>query len=372
MEYGAKRAMTKMKTSKIAEPNWTTTLALLVCVLAGGCHWQWGNAAPVIEFTKIPPSARGGRERVDVIAGRVKGARPGQQIVIYARSGPWWVQPWPEHPYIPIGSDATWSTETHLGYEYAALLVNPDYQPPPTVDVAPTAGGSVVAATIVKGVGSLPPLPTKPLRFSGYDWTVQTVSAVRGGINNLYDGDNAWTDDSGALHLRITKKPQGWTCAHVILTRSLGYGTYIFVVRDTSHLEPAAVLSINTFDEWGGDQNYREMDIELGRWGDATSQENAQYGVQPFYIAGNEVQFKEPPGTLTHTLRWESGRASFRTVRGAAARGRAPVVYQHVFTSGVPSPGQELLELMLYVVASEKSPMQKDTEVVIEKFEYLP
>jgi len=224
----------------------------------------------------------------------------------------------------------------------------------------------------VKGVGSLPPLPTKPLRFSGYDWTVQTVSAVRGGINNLYDGDNAWTDDSGALHLRITKKPQGWTCAHVILTRSLGYGTYIFVVRDTSHLEPAAVLSINTFDEWGGDQNYREMDIELGRWGDATSQENAQYGVQPFYIAGNEVQFKEPPGTLTHTLRWESGRASVRTVRGAAARGRAPVVYQHVFTSGVPSPGQELLELMLYVVASEKSPMQKDTEVVIEKFEYLP
>src|SRR5277367_5647015 len=82
MEYGAKRAMTKMKTSKIAEPNWTTALALLVCVLAGGCHSQWGNAAPVIEFTKIPPSARGGRERVDVIAGRVKGARPGQQIVI--------------------------------------------------------------------------------------------------------------------------------------------------------------------------------------------------------------------------------------------------------------------------------------------------
>jgi hypothetical protein len=29
---------------------------------------------------------------------------------------PWWVQAWPDHPFIPIRSDLTWSTETHLGY----------------------------------------------------------------------------------------------------------------------------------------------------------------------------------------------------------------------------------------------------------------
>jgi len=340
--------------------------------MAGGCHWPWGGSGPVIEFSKIPPAARGGRERVDVISGRVHGARAGQEIVIYARSGPWWVQPWPDHPYVQIRSDGTWSTDTHLGYEYAALLVNPDYQPPSTMDIEPTQGGSVVVATIVKGVGSLPPPPTKPVHFSGYDWKVYGTSAIRGGINNLYDTDNAWTDAEGALHLRIAKKPQGWTCAHVILTRSLGYGTYNFVVRDTSQLEPAAILSMNTFDEWGGEQHYREMDIELGRWGDAESKENAQYGIQPFYIAGNEVQFKEPAGTLTHTLLWESGRASFRTTRGSSGRPGETAVYQHVFTSGVPAPGTELLELMFYIVASEKTPMQKDAEVVIEKFEYLP
>jgi hypothetical protein len=50
----------------------------------------------------------------------------------------------------------------------------------------------------------------------------------------------------------------------------------------------------------------------------------------------------------------------------------APVAYQHIFASGVPSPGQELLEFMLYVVPSDKYPLQKDTEVVIEKFKYLP
>jgi hypothetical protein len=211
-----------------------------------------------------------------------------------------------------------------------------------------------------------------PLHFGGYDWNVQTIAADRGGVNNLYDADNAWTDSSGALHLRISKKSGKWTCAHLIVTRSLGYGTYSFVVRDTSHLPPAAVLSMHTFDPSGGDQNYREMDIEIGRWGDPANADNAQYAIQPFYIPGNVAQFKEPSGTLTHTLLWESGRASFKTVRGSSMAAGAPVAYQHIFTSGVPSPGQELLEFMLYVVASDKYPLQKDTEVVVEKFKYLP
>ena len=51
-----------------------------------------------IELTKIPPAAQRGREGTDTIAGQVRNARPGQQIVIYVHSGPWWVQPWP--PYL--------------------------------------------------------------------------------------------------------------------------------------------------------------------------------------------------------------------------------------------------------------------------------
>jgi len=158
----------------------------------------------------------------------------------------------------------------------------------------------------------------------------------------------------------------------MILTRSLGYGIYTFVVRDTSHLEPAAILSLHTYDRWGGDQHFREMNIEIGRWGDAAAKNNAQYSIQPFYVPGNIENFTEPSGTLTHTLLWEAGRASFKTVRGSSAREMGPVVHEHFFTSGIPTPGQELLELMLYIVASDKYPLRNDTEVVIEKFEYLP
>jgi hypothetical protein len=361
-----------MTPSKHLGRMWQQVVPLVCCIALSGCHAPQANTGPAIEFTRIPPAGQGGRERVDSIAGRVTNARPGQQIVIYARSGPWWVQPWPDRPLIPIQKDSTWSTETHLGYEYAALLVEPTYRPPPTLDVAPTPGGPVVLVNIVKGVGSLPPLPVVPLHFSGYDWNVQTSSAVRGGLNNEYDADNVWTDPSGALHLRIKKKSGKWTCAHLILTHSLGYGTYNFVVRDTSRLEPAAVLSMHTFDPSGGDEHYREMDVEISRWGDAASKTNAQYGIQPFYVPGNVAQFTEPSGTLTHTMLWESARASFKTVRGSSMRGGAPVVQQHIFTSGVPSPGKELLEFMLYMVASDKYPLQNDAEVVIEKFEYLP
>jgi hypothetical protein len=365
----------KQKTVSLAAANGLAerkALLVFFCMFLVGCHSQPRQHEPSIEFVKIPPAAQGGRERVDNIAGRVIGARAGQRIVVYAKSGPWWVQPWPDQALIEIKADGNWSTPTHLGYEYAALLVDPGFRPPPTMDLAPAQGGSVAEVRIVKGVGSLPPASTKSLHFSGYDWNVRTISADRGGVNNLFDGDNAWTDSRGALHLRIIRKADRWWCAQVVLARSLGYGTYIVVVRDTSHLEPAAVLSMHTFDESGGNQHYREMDVEISRWGDATNKSNVQYGIQPFYVPGNVVPFTEPSGTLTHTLRWESGRASFATVRGSSAHPGAPAVFRHVFTSGVPSPGQEVFQLMLYVVASDRYPLQKETEVVVEKFEYFP
>jgi len=348
-------------------------LVLLAMVfLACGCGSKQTATEPSIEFTKIPPAAQGGRERMDTISGRAIGFRRGQQVVVYARSGPWWVQPWPDHPQLEIQADSMWSTPTHMGFEYAALLVEPGYQPPPTMDVLPARGGSIVAVAAVKGSGPTVLAPTKALHFSGYDWKVRTIASDRGGLNNLYGGENAWTDASGALHLKITKKEGRWSCAEVVLSRSLGYGTYVVVTRDISRLEPAAVFSTTTFDDWAGDQHYREMDTEISRWGGASSKNNAQYGVQPFYVPGNVAPFVAPAGTLTHWFHWESGRASFKTVRGSPMRPGAPVVAEHVFTSGVPSPGTETFQFLFYVVASDKSPLQSENEVVVEKFEYLP
>ena len=360
---------------RIAPKRLELALILIIlglCFAGLGCHSQKNSASPSIEFTHIPPAAQGGPERVDTISGRVRNARPEQQIVIYAHSGAWWLQRNPDHPLIPIQADSTWSTETHLGFEYAALLVEPDYHPLAILDLVPTQGGSVALVTIVKGVGPPQMAPTSSLKFSGYDWSVRTIPNNKGGMDNLFDPENAWTDTSGALHMRIKKKSDAWSCAEIYLTRSLGYGTYSVTVRDTSNMDPAAVFTMYTFEDSAGEQHYREMDLEVSRWGDPANKNNAQYVIQPFYIPGNVIPFAAPSGTLTYFLRWESGHATFKTFRGSSAGAGAQLVSEHEFTYGIPEPGKAIPRLIFYVVASNKYPMQKPSEVVVEKFEYLP
>ena len=71
-------------------------IVFALCFLLCSCRPRPTTVGPSIEFSKVPPAMQGGREKVDTISGRVTGARRGQQIVVYARSGPWWVQPWPD------------------------------------------------------------------------------------------------------------------------------------------------------------------------------------------------------------------------------------------------------------------------------------
>ena len=125
-----------------------------------------------------------------------------------------------------------------------------------------------------------------------------------------------------------------------------------------------------TWDENGAEQNHRELDIEISQWGDR-SIHNAQYTLQPYYVPANVARFSAPSGTLTHSFRWEPGRAAFRTVRGTRAT-EGVAVAQHEFTSGVPTPGTERVRMNLYYFRFSPMPPQKDVEVVIERFQYLP
>jgi hypothetical protein len=73
------------------------SLLLVLCISRNSCQSQKANSGPSIEFNPIPPAAQVRRERVDTISGRVRNARPKQQIVIYVHSGVWWVQPQPAY-----------------------------------------------------------------------------------------------------------------------------------------------------------------------------------------------------------------------------------------------------------------------------------
>jgi hypothetical protein len=344
-------------------------LLLIFWTSLGGCRFGQNNSGPTIEFTRVPPAASNSSDTLDIIEGRVSGVRAGEQIVLYAKNGMWWLQPTINEEFTKIGPDSTWTNTVHMGADYAVLVVEAGYQPSAKLNELPTPGGGV-AAVAVANRGDAGLSPPKRLSFSGYEWRVRDVPSSRGG-NNIYDPRNAWTDSDGALHLKIAMVAGEWTCTEVTLMRNFGYGTYSFVVRDTSKMEPAAVLGMFTWDQSGSDPNNREMDVDVSRWGDPESK-NAQFVVQPYYVPANAVRFSVPSGVMTYSIRWEPGRATFRAVAGSGGDSKARRIIEHVFMSGVPTPGIESARVNLFVLKGAKVPLRNGAEVVIERFEYLP
>jgi signal transduction histidine kinase len=125
-------------------------LLFFLCALLG-CATKATRSHPLIEFTRIPQAGEGGPTKLDVIEGRTFGALPGQRIVLFARWGPWWVQPLDTQPFTEIQSDGRWKNLTHFGTDYAALLVDPGFQPKKTMDALPSAGDGVVFVAVTRG-----------------------------------------------------------------------------------------------------------------------------------------------------------------------------------------------------------------------------
>lgn len=349
------------------------TLLVIACASLSGCHSRNTPAKPSIQITQVPVADPGGKERLDYIAGRVSGAQPGQQVVLFAHSanGVWWVQPLSGEPFTKIQPDSTWKNSTHLGMEYAALLVEAGYKPQLKTLALPGVGNGVIAVTTMTGKANTTPNPTKVVHFSGFDWNVRTVPSERGGEQNNYDPANVWTDQKGYLHLKMAQRNGQWTCAELTLNHSLGYGSYRFVVEDLSHLAPSAVLGLYTWDEEALDTSHNELDIELTRWGNPDAM-NAQYVIQPFYVPENVFRFAAPAGVVSYQFRWEPGNLSFKGTRGAAEGQADRPFSEHVFTVGVPPAANEAVHMDLYDFHHSKSNGNRPAEVVIEKFEYLP
>lgn len=128
---------------------------ILLSILLGGCQHRdesIGRDHPVIEFTSVPVAGAGDSGRVSTIRGRAYGAKPGQRIVLYSYTNietTWWVQPFAYQPFTEIRADSTWRSSAHPGNLYAALLVGPEFRPPPTATALPTEG--VIAEAITQG-----------------------------------------------------------------------------------------------------------------------------------------------------------------------------------------------------------------------------
>ena len=339
-------------------------VVLLESLLFAGCTALSSSPAPTVTFTKIPVFGEGNATTLDRIEGSAFGTRAGQRIILYARAGDWWIQPLADAYSTEIHS-GRWGNRTHPGSAYAALLVTANYHPSLRIGSLPEKGGPVLAIATVDN----PVRPVrKTLRFAGYEWEIRQAAYSPGGTPNEYSPENAWVDSNGLLHLRITGQPGGWKSAEVFLMRSLGYGSYRFVVRNLVSLEPSAVFTMSLFDNA---LTAREIDVEISKWGE-TFTRNGQFVIQPYDVPANTVQFDVPPGTATFMWRWSPGTAAMRAFTGVIRLWDSPYFRDHVFTSSIPSADIEAVRMNLYVFDRNHNPLKRGSEVTIEAFEYLP
>ncbi len=367
--------MSATKSSVLAHLAGCVRCTLLgLYVLLSGCSKNAASLDPKITITSIPKVKYGVADILDTVAGTTIGARDGQQIVLYARSeGRWWRQSPPLADRSHAVKVYEWTSQIHPGTDYAALLVEAGYAAPLSTESLPGRGGAVAAVATVAADGSPSLHPAKVLRFSGYDWNVRTAPSHRGGTQNQFDAANAWVDTRGALHLKIARQGDDWTCSEVQLTRNLGYGTYIFVVRDVSKIDLSAVLTLFTWDGAGPEENRHELAYEITRWGNKDDETNTAFVVQPYYVPTNVVRFREPAGVMTNSFQWKPSQATFRSYAGIhSAAGGGNLLKEHTFTSGIPAAGGDAARVNFYYFRKGQVPLQHENEVVIERFEYYP
>jgi hypothetical protein len=357
-----------------------TASLLAFAVLQGAlvtCQAEPPAESPnTVAITHVPP-AGAGPDTWGTISGNATGADLNDcRIVVFARGDVWYVQPQADKPYTTLQAGGHWETGTHLGYEYAALLVKLDYVPPATVTDLPSVGGGVLAIVSASPAGGS---PARTITFSGYDWVVKSSAGPVGPGPNLFSdsAESVFVDDQGRLHLRILEEAGKWTCAEVVSKRSFSYGTYRFhLATPVDDLDPNVVLGMFT---WSDDPAFahREIDIECARWGKANDPTNAQFVVQPYVPAGHLLRFSIPLGQ-PHTVQvfiWCPDQVIFESLLGAQSTDAQPpaVAREWKFNGqGVPQAGGENARINLWLNGGVPPARGQNVEVIVRKFEFSP
>ncbi len=307
---------------------------------------------PQIVITMAPPdccyAAWGG-----TLAGTVRNVDTDNAVVVlYAQTDVYYVEPFVSSLVRP-SCGGVWSSSTHGGARYAAVLARPSWPAPAVLAELPAVGGAVLAVATA-------PDSQRRLEFAGRTWIVKSSGDVPFGPGpNLWSDSpaNVWVDADG-LHLRLVEQDGVWTCAEVMSEAYVGHGRLRFeVVGAIDRLDPAVVFGGFFYADQG-----TEADIEWSRWGDPASFTNAQFAVQPALV--QPLALALSGATSAHEIVWFPGRIDFAIWDGATPS-TLLAAWSHVGTT--PTPAFERVHFNLWL-ANGVAPQGGAMEVVVRSF----
>lgn len=155
------------------------------------------------------------------------------------------------------------------------------------------------------------------ISFSGYNWVVRdSRNGKQGPGPNRWNGANAFVDQKGYLHLKITHSGDSWYCAEVTSSQKFGYGTYQWELESRfDTLDKHIIVGLFNY---SGIDGRDEMDIELGRWGKDKS-DNTSYTIYPAQDAKDPANWNKTFNTIlpegqpytTQRFTWNGNRSVF-------------------------------------------------------------
>ncbi|MCK4339511.1 MAG: T9SS type A sorting domain-containing protein [Candidatus Cloacimonetes bacterium] len=336
-----------------------------------------------IGFTYVPPWGS-----YYNLYGQVWDVTPSEyRVAVYIYlEGWWWPKPYATNPLTIIADDSTWTCDITTGGidKYAtriiAFLVPDGYEPPQSgysysqwPEYLPIELYDFPYVLECRYPGN------RIISFSGYNWIVKQCEETIGpGLNYFSDNtSDVWVDENDELHMKITYRSGKWYCSEVIADTSLGYGKHVFYVKSrVDSLDQNAVLGLFTWDECTPPEppyNYREMDIEFSRWGEAQSDTNAQYVVQPWDTPGNRHRFIIDSDTCTtHMFEWRENYIEFQSYYGCSSTPSSnDLIESWTYTgSDIPTPGDENPRINLWLFNGVPPSDGEDIEIIIQCFEF--
>ncbi|MDH3891227.1 MAG: hypothetical protein OEV49_09095 [candidate division Zixibacteria bacterium] len=284
------------------------------------------------------------------------------QVVLWAKTNQWYVQPTVADPYTHIQGDGSWSNYTHPWDRIVALLVDSSYLPESIRDYHPSLDSGVI------GWDEYPGKSIRFVNWSNFCWQVKTGDLVGPGPNYFSDDTaNVWIDQQGRMHLKIDSRDSKWYCAELVLDHSLGYGVYSFKLDSrVDSLDFNTILGCFVYETTN-----QEFDIEFSQR--LANPFNAQFVIQPWYTSGNIEFFNMPNSTQTsHSWEWRSDSIVFQSWNGHADT-PTPTTLIHTWTytgEDITIPGGERMRFNLYLYGGDAPTQGTGDEVIITSFEY--